>query len=797
MLIKALLLIIIRRIHIILFTLIILWISLTVYQFSSTVENERTEFDQKISDLNVRILELLNAKNSLQKELFKLGELISYKQEELGRLETKSDVRTINEKNYTSLDSCFIFQKCFYNSKIKIFFINTYFKLEKKIDHVFEQVKSIDEACLVVYFIINSDEIEKDILKNVPDSNFLIVNTLNAQIAYEKDYKCLLYASYGYDSLNHISNNRHNNLFFHFSTINLDLSESLDQIDKQQKYFRLKFTHTRKYLLTYYKQDDKKINFNSDFNEINCEFDSCSNQLKRLEYYSNSTFLLIDNKNNHLLWSNLMTEQLIEGLSVGTIPLFLDLDSKLPLNDLINWNEIIVRVPKHEIQNLDDILYNFNQADIIDRRIRGNKIYNRYFKTPEIQFNTLITAIRERIRLPAMPIQDFVDDEVENYQNITEFNVDMKFYMDKSTQINSNEYLGPVYNNGSTVNSEKFQFNMTFYNYFTWNVLFYPFNIMPSTPFDKFLPIDLKYTSIDEQKSTNNLYGGTLGGNNFPNKLRGNHDDNEQFTIIVLTYNRERLLISVLIEYFKLPYLNQIIVVWNSEEKRPTNAFYYIFQKQFNMKLLRIVFGKGNSLGNRFLPYNLIRTDAVLSLDDDTQLKNDEIIFGFRVWRDNRDRLVGYPTRFHSWNPNNHEFSYKTEATCEYSLILTGAAFYHRFYHYYYHYLLDERIIDKIDEFKNCEDIAFNFMISDLTRKPSIRVTGKAYFYCKLCATDKTIEKSLSSKHIHYERRTACVNYFSLIFGYNPLLYSQSRMDSILYDMKSKSRDFKKCFVYV
>ena len=37
-----------------------------------------------------------------------------------------------------------------------------------------------------------------------------------------------------------------------------------------------------------------------------------------------------------------------------------------------------------------------------------------------------------------------------------------------------------------------------------------------------------------------------------------------------------------------------------------------------------------NSLNNRFLPLDEIETDAVLSMDDDIQLRHDEILFGFR-----------------------------------------------------------------------------------------------------------------------------------------------------------------------
>jgi hypothetical protein len=37
-----------------------------------------------------------------------------------------------------------------------------------------------------------------------------------------------------------------------------------------------------------------------------------------------------------------------------------------------------------------------------------------------------------------------------------------------------------------------------------------------------------------------------------------------------------------------------------------------------------------NSLNNRFLPYDVIDTEAILSVDDDAHLRHDEIMFGFR-----------------------------------------------------------------------------------------------------------------------------------------------------------------------
>ena len=98
--------------------------------------------------------------------------------------------------------------------------------------------------------------------------------------------------------------------------------------------------------------------------------------------------------------------------------------------------------------------------------------------------------------------------------------------------------------------------------------------------------------------------------------------------------DQEKPLIDNLNVYFKLPYLNQIIVVLNSNSKNMSNIFYNSFRNQFIYKRLRIFF----SLNYRFISYNLIRTDAIMSLDNSLQLNNDEIIFAFRVWRDNRER---------------------------------------------------------------------------------------------------------------------------------------------------------------
>lgn len=83
---------------------------------------------------------------------------------------------------------------------------------------------------------------------------------------------------------------------------------------------------------------------------------------------------------------------------------------------------------------------------------------------------------------------------------------------------------------------------------------------------------------------------------------------------------------------------------------------------------------------SRFLPHVAIETEAVLSLDEDTVLLTSEVNFAFLVWRSFPERIVGYPPRSHFWDPLKRAWGYTSKWTNDYSIVLTGAAFYHRYH---------------------------------------------------------------------------------------------------------------------
>lgn len=70
-----------------------------------------------------------------------------------------------------------------------------------------------------------------------------------------------------------------------------------------------------------------------------------------------------------------------EILSLGRIPLFVDTDSVLPLEDVIDYSEFIVRVDHKDIKNIDKIIYNFYEKLTDSKFIEMQKNARSTFET--------------------------------------------------------------------------------------------------------------------------------------------------------------------------------------------------------------------------------------------------------------------------------------------------------------------------------------------------------------------------------------------------------------------------------
>ncbi|NXD43910.1 EXTL3 protein, partial [Copsychus sechellarum] len=509
------------------------------------------------------------------------------------------------------------------------------------------------------------------------------------------------------------------------------------------------------------------------------EWALCGERDDRLELLKLSTFaLIITPGDTRLVISAGCAMRLFEALEVGAIPVVLGEQVQLPYNDVIRWNEAALIIPKPRITEVHFLLRSISDNDLLAMRRQGRFLWETYFSTSDSVFSTVLAVIRTRIQIPAAPIREEPAVEIPHRSG-------KAAGTDPNMADNGDLDLGPVETEPPYA-SPKYLRNFTLTAmdiYRNWNSAPGPFHLFPYTPFDPVLPSEAKF--LGSGTGFRPIGGGAGGsGKEFQAALGGNVP-REQFTVVMLTYEREEVLMNSLERLNGLPYLNKVVVVWNSP-KLPSEDLLW---PDIGVPIM-VVRTEKNSLNNRFLPWDEIDTEAILSIDDDAHLRHDEIMFGFRVWREARDRIVGFPGRYHAWDIPHQSWLYNSNYSCELSMVLTGAAFFHKYYAYLYSYVMPQAIRDMVDEYINCEDIAMNFLVSHLTRKPPIKVTSRWTFRCPGCP------QALSHDDSHFHERHKCINFFVKVYGYMPLLYTQFRVDSVLFKTRLP-HDKTKCFKFI
>ncbi|KAL1465226.1 hypothetical protein WDU94_004813 [Cyamophila willieti] len=245
-----------------------------------------------------------------------------------------------------------------------------------------------------------------------------------------------------------------------------------------------------------------------------------------------------------------------------------------------------------------------------------------------------------------------------------------------------------------------------------------------------------------------------------------------QFTAIIYAQHGTTLY-KVIRNVGHSQYVSKIIVLWSSPDK-PLPSFL----SRHNTTLPPIhTLTHITDISHRFLHSSLVTTSAVLSLDEDATLNTDEIDFAFHVWKSFPERIVGYPARSHYWDDAKNSWGYTSKWTNDYSIVLTGAAFYHRYYNYLYSHWLSPLLLKTVAQSHNCEDILMNFLVSHVTRRPPIKVTGRKH-YKEISGGGS---RSPWNDPDHFIQRQTCLNTFAAVFGYMPLLRSHMRLDPVLY----------------
>uniref|UniRef100_A0A672SYZ7 Exostosin glycosyltransferase 1 n=1 Tax=Sinocyclocheilus grahami TaxID=75366 RepID=A0A672SYZ7_SINGR len=212
---------------------------------------------------------------------------------------------------------------------------------------------------------------------------------------------------------------------------------------------------------------------------------------------------------------------------------------------------------------------------------------------------------------------------------------------------------------------------------------------------------------------------------------------------------------KLLVAVAKSQYCAQIIVLWNCDKPLPAKHRW----PATSVPVI-VIEGESKVMSSRFLPYENIKTDAVLSLDEDTVLSTTEVDFAFTVWQSFPERIVGYPARSHFWDSNKERWGYTSKWTNDYSMVLTGAAFYHRYYNYLYTHYLPSSLKSMVDQLSNCEDILMNFLVSAVTKMPPIKVTQKKQYKETMMGQVQTALNQCNCRRSQFQVFTSYVQLF-------------------------------------
>ncbi|KAG1346344.1 glucosamine inositolphosphorylceramide transferase 1 [Cocos nucifera] len=230
-----------------------------------------------------------------------------------------------------------------------------------------------------------------------------------------------------------------------------------------------------------------------------------------------------------------------------------------------------------------------------------------------------------------------------------------------------------------------------------------------------------------------------------------------QFTMLTMTYEARLWNLKLYIKHYsRCASVREIVVVWNKGD--PPN------RDEFDSAVpVRIRVEELNSLNNRFKVDPLIKTRAVLELDDDIMMTCNDIEKGFRVWREHPERIVGFYPRLVDGSPLKYRNENYARGKKGYNVILTGAAFMDSEYAFKRYWSEEAREgREFVDESFNCEDLLLNFLYANASSKRTVEYVHPAW----AIDTSKLSTAAISrNTQLHYEIRTNCLSKFSKIYG--------------------------------
>lgn len=249
----------------------------------------------------------------------------------------------------------------------------------------------------------------------------------------------------------------------------------------------------------------------------------------------------------------------------------------------------------------------------------------------------------------------------------------------------------------------------------------------------------------------------------------------DKFTIIVPTFKRDDVM-SRFLEFYainmpsKCPIVDSIHVLWANIDRKPEDSKIIMAAVEKSQIPIHFYTPPDTSLNRRFFVPPNLKTEALLSIDDDLRIDCTTLQKTFMFWKTVYDvktglaPIVGYSMRTHSTDASGH-LRYDFNVSKSYSMVLTNAAFLTPKIIEAYNDVKDEKIAKihaHVSAVRNCEDIAMNYIVS--AKYPQLKPRcSKGHI-----RIDQA-KDCISSGKSHLSKRNECMNVFRDIFGRNPL----------------------------
>ena len=269
--------------------------------------------------------------------------------------------------------------------------------------------------------------------------------------------------------------------------------------------------------------------------------------------------------------------------------------------------------------------------------------------------------------------------------------------------------------------------------------------------------------------------------------------DETSFAVIINTYKRPKQLQDAIAHYGskcgKRSGVDHIYVVWAEREVTPPDPSTFFKSNKLrqsesnNHSDLTFVRVPKDSLNSRFLPIEDLAWNAIFMVDDDVRVSCKSLQSGFEAWRAHPNSMVGYYPRLSAsarknFGGDSSDLTYYSWPNVflrqQMNFILTKACFLHeRYMGMYWSEQHPREILDYVDKYKNCEDVAMSILVANVTRAESDAHVPEIPIYVEGSIADTGLSSGISSGTGHMDRRSRCLSDITSIYhkhGWQPPL---------------------------